>query len=228
MGSFLAWDQASNFLFFDVVFSETHNASSTVTEHPVEMGADVTDHVRPNVDRVMIEGFISNAPIYSDRGQRFQVPLDIATYTPPISLNPVAALTNAVGGAIQNLLSPAKPAVADIMGIPNAADFVNETYAVLDDLRKTATLVDVYSPNWTHLGMIIEEFEMTKDQNDGTGATFKISLRQIITVQTTLTDVPVPAVARAAEQKAKGNQAPQAPDAAKSSAALGLLGGSVY
>lgn len=48
---------------FDCTLSETHEASAQVTEHPIETGANITDHVRPMLARVSIEGLITNTPI---------------------------------------------------------------------------------------------------------------------------------------------------------------------
>lgn len=42
---------------------ETHNLDSELTPHPIEEGADVSDHVRVLPDRVVIEGLVSNAPV---------------------------------------------------------------------------------------------------------------------------------------------------------------------
>lgn len=50
---------------FDATLSEQHTSSAQVTEHPVETGANITDHVRPMLDKVQLEGFITNTPINS-------------------------------------------------------------------------------------------------------------------------------------------------------------------
>lgn len=47
---------------FDIITGEEHNISSTVSEHPVEEGANITDHVRPNLTRVQLKGVASDTP----------------------------------------------------------------------------------------------------------------------------------------------------------------------
>lgn len=47
---------------FDVA-DETHAVSSDVTDHPVETGVNISDHVRPRPKTFTIEGIISNTPI---------------------------------------------------------------------------------------------------------------------------------------------------------------------
>src|SRR5713101_5273233 len=47
----------------DATLQEVHKADAEVTEHPVELGADITDHVRPKPVELRIEGIISDTPI---------------------------------------------------------------------------------------------------------------------------------------------------------------------
>ena len=47
----------------ELTISELHERSSDVTEHPVESGARVTDHVVRNPDRLRLEGFVSDAGV---------------------------------------------------------------------------------------------------------------------------------------------------------------------
>jgi hypothetical protein len=55
----------------DVAVREDHSFESEVTEHPVEVGADVTDHVRARPITVTLEGIVSDTPI-GDMAQRRQ------------------------------------------------------------------------------------------------------------------------------------------------------------
>lgn len=47
----------------DVAPTEGHNYDSASTDHPIEDGADITDHIRVLPDRITIEGIVSNTPI---------------------------------------------------------------------------------------------------------------------------------------------------------------------
>lgn len=47
---------------FDIVTGEEHQISATVSEHPVEDGANISDHVRPNLSRVTLKGLASDTP----------------------------------------------------------------------------------------------------------------------------------------------------------------------
>jgi hypothetical protein len=48
---------------FDASVSEAHNDEVEVTEHPVEDGSDVADHIRKLPNVITIEGLITNTPI---------------------------------------------------------------------------------------------------------------------------------------------------------------------
>lgn len=47
-------------IVLDASVQETHTTSATVTSHPVESGADLTDHVHKEPDTIQITGIISN------------------------------------------------------------------------------------------------------------------------------------------------------------------------
>lgn len=52
-------------LSLDASVQEVHAREAVVTEHPVEKGSDVGDHVRPRPITLQVEGLISNTPIGS-------------------------------------------------------------------------------------------------------------------------------------------------------------------
>lgn len=48
---------------FDATVSERHEGKMTITEHPVEKGANVADHAQREPDVIDINGIVSNHPI---------------------------------------------------------------------------------------------------------------------------------------------------------------------
>lgn len=54
----------------DATISEAHEGEVDVTEHPVEQGADVTDHARPKPDNYMLTGLISDTPLSPGQARR--------------------------------------------------------------------------------------------------------------------------------------------------------------
>lgn len=47
----------------DATLSQEHTSAADVTDHPVEDGADVSDHVRVRAPRVRLTGVVSNTPL---------------------------------------------------------------------------------------------------------------------------------------------------------------------
>lgn len=50
-------------LEFDASMSEGHTTTATTTDHPIEDGADQSDHIRIEPDQLTIRGIVSNHPI---------------------------------------------------------------------------------------------------------------------------------------------------------------------
>ena len=48
---------------FDASMREGHSTTATTTDHPVEDGADQSDHIRIDPDILTIRGIVSNTPI---------------------------------------------------------------------------------------------------------------------------------------------------------------------
>jgi hypothetical protein len=57
-------------IVLDASVSETHTLTNTVTYHPVEEGAAVSDHSRPEPDEITLEGLVSNTPLSRDQQTR--------------------------------------------------------------------------------------------------------------------------------------------------------------
>lgn len=47
----------------DVAVTEEHSFENEVTDHPVEKGSSIADHVRPKPNTVTVEGLVSDTPL---------------------------------------------------------------------------------------------------------------------------------------------------------------------
>lgn len=54
-------------ILFDATLSEEHRAEAEITEHPVERGANVSDHIRPKLERLRLDVHVTNTPIRDPR-----------------------------------------------------------------------------------------------------------------------------------------------------------------
>jgi hypothetical protein len=124
-----SWNDAagnSNRFSFDLVVSETWDEDATVTEHPVEQGADVTDHVRVQLRKVELKVWATNEPIDANNwdqatvqtasldlpGQTWETgpgQVTIPVWDNPIILRSLAgSLVGLAGGLIGGALGGAK------------------------------------------------------------------------------------------------------------------------
>lgn len=72
-------------LEFDAVMAETHLAQADVTEHPVEVGANISDHVRPKLRVVTTEILITNTPVNETTvGDMFPIGAIVLNKTPAL------------------------------------------------------------------------------------------------------------------------------------------------
>lgn len=238
MGAFIQWtdDIGRDFyILFDIITSETHVASTYITEHPVETGADITDHVRVALDEVTIEGYISNAPVFGGTPKRSPNNLanmvsqpvtlsykssGLAQVPIPIGSGLVQKATDALG--IDTSINHKFNAL--VWAPENYQDYVQATYQALDGLRNDAQLVSVYCPNILHQNMLVKEFRMNRDKDVGTGANFTVSFKEIRVVQTSQTDSPQPSVKSpgAVSSLSKGGQQVQAETSAVTQASIGV------
>ena len=56
-------DDASQFIEFEATVSASHEGTSTITRHPVEEGANVTDHIRDEPETLELDVVVSNFPL---------------------------------------------------------------------------------------------------------------------------------------------------------------------
>jgi hypothetical protein len=64
----------------DVSISEQHTSTNEVTDHPVEVGVNIVDHVRPKPDVLKIEGMVSNTPLPSSDAPAYPVTVNGITF----------------------------------------------------------------------------------------------------------------------------------------------------
>ncbi len=216
MPAFLTWVTKSGqdkSLFFDVCTEEGQELTSTTTEHPVEDGANVSDHVKRELDKVTLEVFVSNAPIYdwNDRGGKVsKVEIKLQHYKAPFAPTP-GAVFSAIGGALKDavgaLLGRKEEYGAQVLQWDNSFDAVGETLAVLEGLKNDVQLVDVVLPSKDYANMFLEHIAVSGNATTGTGRSFALSFKEIRKVAVRTVNAPKPTELRAQTKKPKGAQA---------------------
>lgn len=225
MGAYLTWKPKSGnmkSLYFDVVTEEAQVLATKVTEHPVEDGPDVADHLRRELDSVTLEVFVSNTPVYdvNNRGGKVvPVELKVEKYEAPLEFTP-GSLYSAAGGALKKGITALTDAItggnserkniATVMKFGTEFDAVGDTLVLLRGIRGTSQLVDVMLPSRIYQDMALTNIEMRRNAGTGEGATFALEFKELRKVKTLSTKVAIPAEPRAAPAKKRGVQEPVA------------------
>ena len=215
MSFIMLWkDQVSgqaSFVSFDVVSEESIASVMAITEHPVEEGANVVDHARPQNIKINVEGYVSNKPLYSNTGVEklssyqgvdLTVPLPkrglrparrkLDLPTPPLKPN-VAALVGAgidaikgaiTGGTFIDLAPEDKPdaSAIKVTALQPDGEFPDRARAMWETLyfvQQARQLVSVSIKLALIDNMLIESLEGPRTIEDGSGASFRLSLTQI-------------------------------------------------
>lgn len=239
--AYLTWvDTAGKkqFLRFDVNMGEDHSSDVEVTEHAVEKGANVVDHVRKSVDRFKLDVFVSNSPIHDEhllhppgelkRGALSGVPLKIKKYEAPFQPTP-GAVFNAIGGAINqvanSLFGQEKQKIAaNVYKFSSPFNAVSETYALLRDLQEKAQLVTVVTAMWDYANMIIEKVSMPRNRDSGDGAVITLEFREIrFAVARQATKIAKTLEKRAQKDQNKGAKGPNEASGPKTDVATQIL-----
>lgn len=227
MGAYLLFDGGA--IHFDVVRSDTVTLAASVTEHPVEQGADIADHIRPELIKVRLEVFVSNSPVddvngYGQTQQTFRAKVREQPQPNPLDALKSGNVVGAIGAAVNSATSAIASAIGlddglphdfDVKGwsfkgnVPDGFDFVKDMVAQLEVLKDTPTLVDVVTHARYCAGMAITSI-VPSQHNDGSYIT--IDFKAVRFVTTSSVDAPKPIMPMSNPKKAAGIQEPTAPD----------------
>jgi len=163
-------------LALDCTVTETHTATSTVTEHPVESGAKITDHIRPDPVQLSITGIVSDTPIGSRQVQR----------------------SIAVGGASVQVTQQEPP--TSTTGYGRAA------WAKLDAIRTAAKPVKVVTRDKTYENMALVSLSVPKESKTGGALNFTAQFKQVRIVYNRTTRVVVAKATKSHKKQDTGKQ----------------------
>ena len=176
----------NNLLTFSVVESEEWDEDAEVTEHPVEVGGNVADHVRVSLVKCTLKVFNSNEPIrksvqlgnysYQPNRAALTLPIPVPTWTSqPLTLtyptwdNPIMArallqgagglVGGAVGGATGNLVGAAAGGI--LGGLVLAAKEVDVTQQTTAGLQPTDRIPPTFDVDqWAAVTDYVHEMHM--------------------------------------------------------------------
>jgi len=175
-----------------VMTSETVSLESDVTEHPVEGGVDITDHISVKPAALTLELFFTDTVSRQDiLGPKFpdllEKELDIPD-PPGNGLFATATSTTNLINAAVGLFASKKIYHAQYFDRPNKPRIL-EAVEVLDDLRNKGTLVSVKTSNFgLYEELVIQIVTLVSDNTTGkNGGKISLNLKRIRFVQSDIT-----------------------------------------
>lgn len=210
-------DAGPSFLMnLEMVVSTSHEWSNEITVHAVEEGASVSDHTRANPDAVSMDIFISNAPLEDERMVRRTYKLELPDIPGPAPFTP-GAIEGAVTSFVSGIFTKPKSYSADLWVFDEDFDNVQDALDVLNGLRASGALLQLFTPKVSYDNMMIEKVSMSRARPDGSGASVTVSFKSVRIVQTRKTTAPDPAThLEGTATVSKGAQQPEEKDRLKS------------
>lgn len=234
----ISWAAASGATFnleIDAVTDEQHDAANTITEHPVEKGAAITDHIRQNADTISITGTISNTPIhlptdhaggarqidvtinavwkgYDSRGSVRGVKKTLDDVVPL----PLPALLGSIpvgqGDEVQiGALVPGGSATTTVKGFSIAFDRVKDCDQALLKIRNDSTLCRVITQLRTYESMGILNYEVSRKPETGDALEFTIVFQKVSTGSTEAVAIPAIPVSKVRKGAVSKGEIPEEP-----------------
>lgn len=181
-----------DFLVLDACTSQTHQFDSDISQHPVEDGADITDHIRPQVDQLSFEAIISDTPLSVNSQLRGLATLAGA------KLGQLAGGTlGSLGGAL---------AAGALGGIVNTdKNRVKSAFEFLIDLRDKRIPFTIVTGLRVYTDMVFTSLTFPRDPNTGGKLVFSAQCQKVRIVQSQIVTIKrtKKAVAHTAGPKAK-------------------------
>ncbi len=179
---FLPTQAAIDSITLDASLSETHGSDVEVTDHPVEVGANISDHIRPKPPTLSIEGLVSNTPIPPAGGDG--TPLHITNGNTQVTVDIKARSTfqeTRAGSAYQQLLA----------------------------LKDSGQLFSVVTGLRTYDNMAFTTLTVPRDAKSGQTLKFTAALKQVIQVASKVVKVVAKASGKDKLGKVAAKPAPE-------------------
>jgi hypothetical protein len=178
---------------FDVLISETHTLASTVTDHPVEKGAPVTDHVRAKPREIAFQAFVTNFPIRVPGSNLDGTKGGVDTLTVeypvkgklPVGIPGVGAILAATGA-----LDTTEKAKATTLQFDGPVDRIRSVFSELETLWQGSTPITIESSLGTYEDMQIVSLQAPREAKDGSSIVFAFSAKAVRYVETKTVKAP--------------------------------------
>lgn len=198
--------QALQAMTFDASLRETHQFPVTVTDHPVERGLNISDHLRPEPIQLELETMVTNHPLtlldHVDGARETQVEVKGAGKTVG---NVIGRPIPIVGALASKIPLPLPADTGIVKSFTPTFDRVSNILDQLLIIRNTGVLVTVITSVRTYPQMAITSFAFPRDAALGNSLKTTIQLKEVRLGSTT--DAPAPVIPT--KKADKGTKVPE-------------------
>lgn len=189
----LFWESGSalELLVFDATPRTVVTAGASVTEHAVERGANVADHVRPSARKITVEAVVSNSPSTVPSTQMSGVGGRVRS----LDLNGGKTPELTKGAAAQRAAEYERRdvrATAEVLQFDGPFDRRQRVWEQLDGLRSSSTIVSATTELGDFDDCVISDLSAPVETKTGDAIVFSLTLTQIRFASTQIVEVPEP------------------------------------
>lgn len=197
-------DGKTSAMVLDAMVKEDYTAEAEPTNHPVEDGADITDHVILRPRTLQIEGIVTETP--------FNV-LDsfVNTAVQTVSSTIGRAIQRKVGGGAFGAVASSR--IGGLAGKSLAgllkSESDNRLNGVLQELkavRDSRAPITIVTGLTQYDNFILRSFTVSRDQSSGKSMRVSLSFIEVIKATAKTVKVPVPKVKSAVPKVERGRQ----------------------
>lgn len=180
-------------IVFDGHLREQHDGSAQVTEHAVEKGSPVADHIRTAPDRLTIDAVVTNTPITIpesnlDGASGSVRDLDVTIQVKgelPVGVPLVGALVASAG-----LLDSTTTVKAQTLQFDQPFDRARSVYDEIQEIYSSGTLVDISTSIRDYTDMAIESVSVPRTVDTAGSLEFSISTKTLRFAETQTVPAP--------------------------------------
>lgn len=216
----LTWDDTNgvtNVVRADALMSLKDERTAEVTEHPIETGGEVTDHILFNAPRLSLTVFQSNTPIEEEDGFSRQK-VNLQKYVVPSRFKAKGLLLvhSAVGNLVGALLSgAAQPLSVYVLAADTSKDRILELHDKLITAFQNGSECKVERFGRVYDGYVLTEVTYSRDAGRGGLGQFQLELRTVRKVATATTTLPDPEKLHVKASENRGKKPPKKIDSSK-------------
>lgn len=193
---------------FDATIRELHGHSAVATKHPVEQGAPVTDHVKPDPDTLSVDVHVTNTPVVSPNvdGANGEVrSMSLRTEARAQAKGAKVSREGKVTAAEYE--SKGLRSAANVLQFGGSFDRVGTVYEVLARLCKEGVEVTVVTSLRQWDAMLISRVTVPREAKGSRhAATFQVDFSEVRFAETETVGTPEPLETRAERARRRGAQ----------------------